>query len=776
MGLAVFLVVAAFWTRGLEDASALAGVLSVVLAVPPLAVTLLVWHRRSSEPAVSSVETVIRAKRELAAAVRQRWTEEARRRDQDGQHPMPVVWRLATRGEAGGVVLLAGAATYQEAQRQTGELADRFMRSQRRRLVIVGGRGAGKTTLSVQLTLSLLGTDDEHAPELVPVPVSASGWNPDTEFAAWMAGELGRSYPHVRALAADVPALLVGRGHVLPVLDGLDELPDAACSRVLQALDTRFGTRIPLILTCRTEEFEQALPPGDGVLTTAAVLAPEPLTPAVAAAHLRRNLPTDPAPAWRELLDGLEAPGPRPEPIAVIAEAVTTPLDLGLLHTTYVLSRTAPDELLRPGRFADAAALRGHLLDRLIPTLLERSPPSPDDHGGLRPRYRYRPETVRRGLEFLAYCLAQTPGSRDIRWWGLAAAALPRRLLPVAELLTSLILSIGAGAVVTKTAALPKDLTNTGVMTFCVLWGGILGLLCASNANNACLDQPRYLGAAQYRPVQLRSEQPGIILRRYIFVGTLLGAAVDSIWTSITGGNLAMALAYGAGAGAGTGAAIGLFLWADVWGRNKAGTPAGSLRADRSLGLCRIALLLSCAWGLLGLGWWGQRTDGQVIFAVLMLAVTALVVTLFSGSRAWLAYTALTAYVACMDLRSYKLPRRIIPFLEDAHRLGLLRAVGPLYQFRHAEFQDYLADPHQAPVPGPGGDPAPLGPSQWWWRIRPAIGIGVSFELVAVGIWGLLNHRAIWQITLDAASIAAGPVILLIYLAQFLRRRLAGRP
>ena len=30
-------------------------------------------------------------------------------------------------------------------------------------------------------------------------------------------------------------------------------------------------------------------------------------------------------------------------------------------------------------------------------------------------------------------------------------------------------------------------------------------------------------------------------------------------------------------------------------------------------------------------------------------------------------------------------------FLDDAHRLGLLRTVGPIYQFRHAELHDHLA-------------------------------------------------------------------------------------
>ncbi len=36
-----------------------------------------------------------------------------------------------------------------------------------------------------------------------------------------------------------------------------------------------------------------------------------------------------------------------------------------------------------------------------------------------------------------------------------------------------------------------------------------------------------------------------------------------------------------------------------------------------------------------------------------------------------------------------------MPFLDECHRLGLLRAVGPVYQFRHAEFHDYLAAIYQ---------------------------------------------------------------------------------
>jgi hypothetical protein len=40
-----------------------------------------------------------------------------------------------------------------------------------------------------------------------------------------------------------------------------------------------------------------------------------------------------------------------------------------------------------------------------------------------------------------------------------------------------------------------------------------------------------------------------------------------------------------------------------------------------------------------------------------------------------------------------ELPLRLTGFLDDAYRLGMLRIVGPVYQFRHATLQDHLAPP-----------------------------------------------------------------------------------
>jgi hypothetical protein len=54
----------------------------------------------------------------------------------------------------------------------------------------------------------------------------------------------------------------------------------------------------------------------------------------------------------------------------------------------------------------------------------------------------------------------------------------------------------------------------------------------------------------------------------------------------------------------------------------------------------------------------------------------------------WSTEIATVAHV----VRGY-LPRSLPIFLDDAHRLGLMRAVGNVYQFRHAELQDHLVRP-----------------------------------------------------------------------------------
>jgi hypothetical protein len=80
-------------------------------------------------------------------------------------------------------------------------------------------------------------------------------------------------------------------------------------------------------------------------------------------------------------------------------------------------------------------------------------------------------------------------------------------------------------------------------------------------------------------------------------------------------------------------------------------------------------------------------------------------------------------------------PARLMRFLEDARDRNVLRAIGPVYQFRHARLQDRLAEPgphnlSQDPQ-SPGQQPARAAPSPSS-ASRPAApkGGGVSYRLV----------------------------------------------
>jgi hypothetical protein len=54
-------------------------------------------------------------------------------------------------------------------------------------------------------------------------------------------------------------------------------------------------------------------------------------------------------------------------------------------------------------------------------------------------------------------------------------------------------------------------------------------------------------------------------------------------------------------------------------------------------------------------------------------------------------------------------PRQLLRYLDDAHRRGILRALGPVYQFRHARLQDRLSRPGQSPAaPAESSDAASL--------------------------------------------------------------------
>jgi hypothetical protein len=126
------------------------------------------------------------------------------------------------------------------------------------------------------------------------------------------------------------------------------------------------------------------------------------------------------------------------------------------------------------------------------------------------------------------------------------------------------------------------------------------------------------------------------------------------------------------------GLAAGLAVWLTAWltawytavgvAMGPAGLPAG-LKSE-------LAVWLGAAF---------TATPVAGITAVLVLNMTKTAWPWYMLARGWLA------------LRR-QLPWSFMSFLDDAHKRGVLRQVGTVYQFRHIELQHRLATPSKQQV------------------------------------------------------------------------------
>jgi hypothetical protein len=124
----------------------------------------------------------------------------------------------------------------------------------------------------------------------------------------------------------------------------------------------------------------------------------------------------------------------------------------------------------------------------------------------------------------------------------------------------------------------------------------------------------------------------------------------------------------------------------------RASTPLTNFQADRTLSVAKsvgFGLVFGIGTGLAA-GLTVGLTRGLTVGLALGLA-GGLFGLLAGGHHAWLAYVSAVRQPAHRGL----LPGDLMGFLDDTHRLGLLRAVGPIYQFRHAELQDHFAAGHR---------------------------------------------------------------------------------
>ncbi|MCA6091023.1 hypothetical protein LE181_02400 [Streptomyces sp. SCA3-4] len=551
------------------------------------------------------------------------------------------------------------------------------------RLVVTGAPGAGKTVLSVALVRDLINQRTPDDP--VPVRVPLAEWDMRVPFEELLIGHV------IRAGTTEERARwMVGNGLVLPILDGLDEmdpgltdangdpvygpdgqqLPDPRAPRALAALKvlSNHGGKVsefPLVLMCRTAHYD-ALPRLER-LQHAVGVDIGPLSHEHVAAHLTTAFEDEER--WQMFAHGLPAS-------EVLRETLATPWWLFLVKAVYH-RRGDPSELFA---HSTVRALKDHLLSLFIPAVVDLRPP------------RYDAERVQDWLAVIAHHLHSGPaaGERvDIhrpRLWPIAGVDRVRYADAVVAALSFLGL------------VLPLVLVRDRPESWLLAAAGLGAVLVARDV------------AAQ------GGDFPMCVPWGRIFSGATLRLVIDTVPAGLVlgglGGLIALPVAWltdvlGFASVVSFLPALAVF-WSVLMGvaivRGTAVThtftgtyPPDVNAAVRWRYVVRGDLLFGCAvFVIAGLSmtaaWWVMSFSDVLVlssvpvFDVLSFGLMAAAlrgVSSFGGGRRYLVF------LLCLRGR---LPYRLGRFLQWAHEGGLLRASGGAYQFRHREFQRWVAE------------------------------------------------------------------------------------
>lgn len=660
-----------------------------------------------------------RAVTDLAAAVTRQWTDELGRRSVRSAAPLRVRWSSTSRPVALALASVVRQDVPHRPQAVRGDTAEHiveFLSSLRDgQLLILGEPGAGKTVLATLFVLQLL--EHRQADDPVPVLLTVSSWNPTTEdLSTWLARRIVEEYPALgneQVYGVDAATALVADGRVLAVLDGLDEMPTSAQPTAIAALDRMAGAGYPMVVTCRGQEYQDAVTCQGEFLRRAAVVEIQPVELADAAMYLIAATPAGNR-HWQPVLDYLTA-----RPDAPLARVVTSPLMISLARTVYAVPASSPEELLDGALFATQNQIESHLLDRFIQVAYRDTPASPDSPLTV----RYSPQRAQAWLAFLARHLCDQ-NTGDLAWWHLLdvmpriglglATAVPVGLLAglaaalVAGLAggTAIALVYGLGATLIVGFGHPRPPTAVQ-LRFHGTTRPFLGRLAVSCAVGIAA------ALAFHLPVPLALES-SLVLGLTLAVQVWLDAPTDARERSTPGialrQNRTAALGFGLTLALASGffdgivdavsttrplatlgplrlLVIGLVI---LVGNGFAGYVIYGWVGGAGLGLIELVGTL-IAWWIpgLGLGSAGYHGAAGVRFGIAFGLAAGVAGVL---SRAWGSFCLARIWLALCG----HLPWRLMRFLDDAHRRGVLRQSGAVYQFRHAKLRDQLAltNPH----------------------------------------------------------------------------------
>ncbi|MER5555156.1 helix-turn-helix domain-containing protein [Streptomyces sp. NPDC002793] len=687
--------------------------------------------RESSRPADSRLSE---AAADLATETRRRWQREEEQRLVLDPYPLPVRWRSVsgtiTDLDANIRRLPPGASAEPlDLDGDQDSIGGLYRSIDSRRLVVLGQAGSGKSVLAVRLVLDLLRDGTRTDADPVPVIFGVGSWDPTVHtLRGWLTGRLLRDYPYLArgwSPAGTLAAALIDDGHVLPVLDGFDEMAEGLRPSALEELNR---TSLPLVLTSRPEEYATVVRPGRGKAATPLKWAAAVELTEITTADLLDYMPRATRSAssgddpWSRALTG------RTEPDVRLHRVLSTPLMVFLARTVYGEGRVGdPSELTDESRFPTEDSLRRHLLAAFVPTVYR--PRAAEAHARDDRRREWTPERTQRWLGYLAGHLVRAGREQqDIAWWqisqslrtstrtsAVAAVSALCVALPVwlaDALITVFFHQVGFVSVVTEGAALGlgAGITSGALYAGMTTFGGSVF---APSRTRLRLRGGLGTGRSPVRTFVARSGATMLAglavgiglscirtLQRVIYLDWPLTS--PEVLQVLATDALLLGLIFGIAFGTVFGLTAMLESPLDV---SSAATPDSLLEANRRAvrsQVCVIApaLALTIAFG----GELITELLDPVLGPLLWLPQDAVIIGTVGGIGGGLSYAlCFTAWGQWLIFARLLLPLRgQLPwnteaFLKDAYQRGVLRRTGAVYQFRHVHLQHHLGHTSHRP-------------------------------------------------------------------------------
>jgi hypothetical protein len=552
-----------------------------------------------------------------------------------------------------------------------------YRRAPTGRLVVLGEPGSGKSVLALRLGRELI--DNRTASGPVPVVFALRTWTePDAGWRQWMADTLAERYPPLQRKRNGHITLareLVNHDRILPVLDGLDELP----SRLRAAAVRQLPSDGPVIVTSTTMAY------------TAAVEAAGPVPGAmeitlsdIDSFELARYLPQSSPADWTPVV---EPSASQSRAATAAREALRTPLMVTLAREVY---RAKPSELLEVAADGGSAAVERLLLKEFIPTVYSQALRGSQEKRRLSSRDWHAEdeegcETTRRYVGTLAELAADDRSGGILAWWWLYAA-VPYGFRALANGMLYLFTGIVAAALAQGAYSWTGG-SGTGVLLVSLPAVAAFAVIRAAQTSRDGSSPAPLCVRLRFRGRFVKVGGQSLVLllvakSSLLFVKA--AAATTEQWGVL---HLASAISWGLGLAIASTYMLRQFLEAPLK-LDSAPNPHATFAAERySLLLASVIVLASTALGL-----------GGAAVAAFHYTQWALMVVAFAAPLRVATATLSTAYGRfCFVTRPYfaltgRLPWPVMDFLDDAACRGVLRQVGAVYVFHHDLLLQALLD------------------------------------------------------------------------------------